>query len=221
MKLEPQKAAKTLSYWLKIRLQFILNIVIGGHFSLEILDYRPGFATLKISGKKVFKAFEKEPGGHRWQRVPPTEKRGRVHTSTITVVVLPEPKEHEVEINMKDVEIKATRGSGAGGQHRNKTDTAIQLWHKPSGIQVRSESCKSQHQNKEIALAILRAKLLRLSEERQYEKISKERRKQAGSGMRGDKIRTIRLQDDTVIDHDSNKKISAKKYLRGGIDLLY
>lgn len=193
----------------------------GGLFEFECLDSRPGFAVLRISGKKVFKAFEKEPGGHRVQRVPPTEKRGRVHTSTITVVVLPEPKNHEVDIDMRDIEIKATRGSGAGGQHRNKNDTAIQLWHKPSGIQIRSESSKSQHQNKENALAILRARLLELSKNSQRNKRRKERRRQAGSGMRGDKVRTIRFQDDTVIDHQTNKRMSVKKYVRGHIDKLY
>jgi peptide chain release factor 1 len=144
-----------------------------------------------------------------------------VHTSTITVVVLAEPKEHEININLKDLDVKTTRGSGAGGQHRNKTDTAVQIKHKPTGLIVRSENSKSQHQNKENAMSILRAKLLKVSKDTQRVNRERQRRNQAGSGMRGDKIRTIRLQDDIVIDHETNKKISAKKYIRGRIDLLY
>lgn len=193
----------------------------GGLFSLEYLDIRPGFAVLRVSGKKVAKAFAKEPGGHRVQRVPPTEKRGRVHTSTITVVVLPEPRQHEFHLDPRDLEIKTTRGSGAGGQHRNKVETAVVVKHLPSGMTVRSENSKSQHQNKENALSILRARLSSLSKNKARVKRDRERRKQAGSGMRGDKIRTIRYQDDIVIDHHSGKKISAKKYTRGHIDLLY
>lgn len=206
-----------------VNLQFKIyqKYAVKSGFSIELLEKNPGIIIFKASGKNIEKKFKNESGGIRWQRVPPTEKRGRVHTSTITVVVMREPKSHEVNLNIKDVEIKATRGSGAGGQHRNKNDTAIQLWHKPTGIQIRSEGSKSQHQNKENALSMLRAKLLEMKEEAQYQRRKNERKRQAGSGMRGDKIRTIRLQDDTVTDHQTNKRMSAKKYMRGEIDRLY
>jgi peptide chain release factor 1 len=104
--------------------------------------------------------FAHESGGHRWQRVPPTEKRGRVHTSTVTVVVLEEPTSSELTIDPRDLEEKFTRGSGAGGQHRNKTDSAVQLRHKPTGVAVRAENGRSQAANRETALRLLRARLI-------------------------------------------------------------
>jgi len=157
----------------------------------------------------------------RWQRVSPTERRGRVHTSTVTVVVLPEFSDKEVFIEPKDLEWKYTKGSGPGGQHRNKTSSAVQLYHKPSGVRIRSETEKSQKQNKEIALSVLKAKLLNVEKEKEQLKRSSIRKKQKGSGQRGDKIRTVRLQDGVVTDHRTNKKMRAKKYLRGFIEDLY
>lgn len=192
----------------------------GGDFSLELVSERPGFVCVKISGKKVAEAFKKEPGGHRWQRVPPTEKRGRVHTSTITVVVLPEVKPSQVKINDKDLEWKTTRSGGPGGQHMQKNDTAVILKHKPSGIVVRCET-RSQAQNKEMALEILRAKLLSNEKREGKQKRKAIRKKQAGSGMRGDKIRTIRLHAGTVVDHQTGKRMKSKQYLRGFVDELY
>lgn len=156
----------------------------------------------------------------RWQRVPPTEKRGRVHTSTVTVVVLAEPSSSELKIDPRDLEEKFTRGSGSGGQHRNKTDTAVQLRHKPSGLSVRAEKGRSQTDNRATALRLLRAKLVEIQQRSAADERDRERRHQAGSGQRGDKIRTIALQRDQVVDHRTGRSCSAREYLRGRLRLL-
>jgi peptide chain release factor 1 len=147
--------------------------------------------------------------------VPATEKRGRVHTSTVTVAVLPEPTEVEVSIPDSEVEVKTTRGSGAGGQHRNKTDTAVVLTHRPSGITVRCENERSLDQNRRLAFAVLRARLW----EREHAKLTDERadlrRRQVGTGMRGDKVWTVRTQDGVVTHHPTGTKIPYEKYLKG------
>lgn len=165
--------------------------------------------------------MSQEAGGHRWQRVPPTEKRGRVHTSTVTVACLREPSEAEVHLDPGDLDIKTTRGSGAGGQHRNTTDSAVVVTHKPSGLSVRVESERSQHQNKATALALLRARLLEAKQNRLANQVNGKRKNQVGSGMRGDKRRTIALQRGQVTDHQSGKSIRAKDYLRGQVEDLW
>lgn len=173
-----------------------------------------------VSGPGATQLFARESGGHRWQRVPPTEKRGRVHTSTVTVVVLAEPSNTELVIDPRDLEEKFTRGSGAGGQHRNKTDTAVQLRHKPSGLSVRAEKGRSQTDNRETALRLLRAKLVAAKQRSEADQRDRERRARAGSGQRGDKIRTIALQRDQVVDHQTGKSCSAREYRRGRLRLL-
>ena len=193
----------------------------GGSFSIELLEECHGFVCFRVKGKGVMNAFKNEAGGHRFQRVSPTERKGRVHTSTITVAVLQEVSEVDLKIDPEDLEIKTTRGSGAGGQHRNMTDSAVIVTHLPSKIKVRCESERSQHQNKEIAMDILRAKLQNIATESATVAYNSERKTQVGSGQRGDKVRTIRLQDDVVVDHQTDKKMSAKLYLKGHIDLLY
>lgn len=196
------------------------KFAVRKNFSIEVLDARLGMIIFKAVGKNIEEHFQKECGGFRWQRIPPTERKGRVHTSTITVVTLPEPKEIEFSLNYNDLEIKTTRGSGPGGQHRNKTDSAVQIKHLPSGLMVRSENHKSQYQNKDAALSILRARLYDIEVNKETTFVANSRKQQAGSGMRGDKTRTIRLQDDIVVDHISDRKISAKEYMKGFIDLL-
>jgi peptide chain release factor 1 len=159
--------------------------------------------------------FKNEPGGHRWQRIPPTEKRGRVQTSTVTVAVLREPTQQELVIPDRDLEVSTCRGSGAGGQHRNVTDSAVQMRHIPTGTMVRCESERSQLQNRSTALAVMRARLLALQEEAATSSRNGARKNQVGSGMRGDKIRTIRVQDGIVTDHQLDVKVPLKEYLRG------
>lgn len=185
----------------------------GGVFNVEILESRPGILTFEATGPRVGETFANEAGGHRWQRIPPTEKRGRVQTSTVTVAVLPEPTEAQVHIRDSDLEMQMVRGSGAGGQKRNKTSNCILLKHKPSGLTIRCESERSLTQNRASALALLRSRLW----ERQNALVSSQRenqrRAQVGSGMRGDKRRTIRA--DGVIDHVTGKRWEFKQYSRG------
>lgn len=138
-----------------------------------------------------------------------------MQTSTITVAVLPEPKHHEIHINTKDLREKFTCGSGAGGQHRNKNATAVQLTHIPSGLSVRAESEKSQRQNRENALALLKAKLLQEKKSKSKKTRLKMRQEQVGTGMRGDKTRTIRVRHNQVVDHMSGRQITYKDYSRG------
>lgn len=138
----------------------------------------------------------------------------------MTVAVLPEPSAAEVRLNERDLDWKACRGSGAGGQHRNTTDSAVQLTHLPTGIMVRCESERSQHQNKELARGLLRARLREAEQAGRDQKRNRKRRDQIGGGARGDKRRTIALQRDQVTDHVTGKQMSAKQYLRGLIEDL-
>lgn len=170
--------------------------------------------VFRASGKAAKKAFEHERGGHRWQRVPPTERRGRRQTSTITVAVLPEPDERQLFVNQRDLEYTTRRGSGPGGQHRNKTDSCVDLRHIPSGLVVTVDG-RSQHQNKQAALQILRARLLDKQRADDTLQSNQQRRGQIGCGQRGDKRRTIRVHDDLVVDHVTGKKVSYQRYMKG------
>lgn len=190
----------------------------GGRFDVELVEERPGLIVFRASGKGAVTAFANESGGHRWQRIPPTEKRGRMQTSTIAVAVLPEPTETQVTVREADLKWAYCRGSGAGGQHRNVTDSAVILTHVPTGIKVRCESERSQHQNKETALEVLRARIWDAANEQRSSALSSSRREQVGSGMRADKRRTIRSQDGVVTDHVLNRQWQLKKYLRGDWD---
>jgi len=196
---------------------------LGGpfDFTLEVVAERPGYIALRVTGKDARRAFRNEAGGHRWQRVPPTEKRGRVHTSTITVAVLREPTPSQVRLDPKDLDITTCRGSGKGGQHKNVTDSAVQVKHKPSGIIVRAEAERSQNQNKELALGVLRAKLQEVRTEGENTRRNARRRSQVGCGARGDKRRTVRLQAGQVVDHITGRRTSAKSYLRGQLEKLW
>ena len=192
------------------------KLLIRGDFSYELIEERSGFLSFMVEGKGAKELFSNESGGHRWQRVPPTEKRGRVQTSTITVAVLDMINEwdHNHELNMQEVDITTTKGSGPGGQHRNKTESCVVVTHKPTGIVIRIDS-KSQHQNKALALKILKSKLVEIKENQVQVQANQIRKEQVGSGMRGDKIRTYREKDDVVIDHRSDSKWSLNNWLRG------
>jgi len=185
------------------------NFASGGGFDFEPVEIRSGFVSARITGKDIG-FFSNEAGGHRWQRVPKNDDR--VQTSTVTVAVLPEPTETQLHIREQDLEWSTCRGSGAGGQHRNKTESAVQLRHIPTGTTVRCESERSQSQNKRTALATLRARIWEAQQNAGSAARSIDRRQQVGSGMRGDKRRTIRA--DGVVDHITGKRWKFKDYVR-------
>lgn len=156
---------------------------------------------LKITGNEVFRFLKYESGVHRVQRVPATETQGRVHTSTVTVAVMPEAEEVDVEMKADDLRIEVCRAGGAGGQHVNRTESAVQVFHLPTGIMVRCEDGRSQGQNKEKALQILRTRLYELKLREQQEAYSAHRRSLIGSGDRSEKIRTYNFPQSRVTDH--------------------
>lgn len=158
-------------------------------------------ASFEVRGKGAYETLRFETGVHRVQRVPETEKSGRVHTSTASVAVMPVRKKHTVEIKEGDVEIEFSRAGGKGGQNVNKVETAVRLVHKPTGIAVRCTSERSQVKNRERAYSILFAKLESMEEEKEAKKYASERKNQIGTGDRSEKIRTYNILQDRVTDH--------------------
>lgn len=156
---------------------------------------------LKITGDEVFRFMKYESGVHRVQRVPATETQGRIHTSTITVAVLPEAEEVDVDMNPNDLRIEVCRSGGSGGQHVNTTDSAVQIFHLPTGLYVRCEHGRSQTKNKELALQIMRSKLYEKKMQEQQAAYSENRRSLIGSGDRSEKIRTYNFPQSRCTDH--------------------
>lgn len=179
-------------------------------WSVEHLESSPsevgGFkeVILKISGDEVFRFLKYESGVHRVQRVPATETQGRIHTSTVTVAVMPEAEAVDVELKMEELNIQATRSGGPGGQHVNTTDSAVQITHLPTGLQVKCQDGRSQTQNKEKGLEILRTKLFEMKQREESEKYSAQRKSLIGSGDRSEKIRTYNFPQSRVTDHRVN-----------------
>ena len=176
-------------------------------WKIEVLNANPtelgGYKEISfsINGDGAYSKFKFESGVHRVQRVPETETQGRIHTSTVTVAVLPEVDDVEVEINPKDLQIDTYRSGGAGGQHVNKTESAIRITHLPTGTVVECQDERSQYKNKDRAMKILRSRILEAEREKQHEAIAGERRAQVGTGDRSERIRTYNFPQGRVSDH--------------------
>ncbi len=173
-------------------------------------------ATFEILGSRAYEALRYETGVHRVQRIPVTEKSGRIHTSTASVVILPMRKKPTIEINPSDIEMEFSRSGGAGGQNVNKVETAVRLIHRPSGVDVRCQSERSQLKNREKAMTLLIAKLEMLHEEEEAKKHAETRRSQIGTGDRSEKIRTYNIPQNRITDHRIKESWHAIESILGG-----
>ena len=174
--------------------------------------------TFMVEGEGAYSRFKFESGVHRVQRVPETESQGRIQTSTATVAVLPEAEDIEIEINPADITIESCKSSGAGGQHVNKTESAVRLTHKPSGIVIECQEERSQFKNRDKAMKMLKTKLYDMKQSEQSEKIASERRSQVGTGDRSERIRTYNYPQGRVTDHRISLTLhSLESFLNGNI----
>lgn len=220
MNFAQQKVETILSCSFATWLQFMRRRPSGGLFSCEIIHEREGEITIEVSGNGAWELFRHEAGGHRWQRIPPTEQNGRRHSSTFTVAVFRD-SDTSVAFDESAIEFEATCGHGPGGQHRNKTATAIRATHKPSGAVVFIQDSRSQRTNMERAKAVLRQRVTALEAESLSKSQNAQRQSQIGSGERSDKIRTVQEQNDRVVDHRTNRKCNVAAYLKGEIWRLH
>lgn len=195
------------------------------HWKLEVLNENEtglgGYKEISfmITGKGVYSRLKFESGVHRVQRVPDTESSGRIHTSTATVAVLPVVEDVEIEINPSDIKMEVFRASGAGGQHINKTSSAVRLIHEPTGIVVECQTERSQFQNKDNAMKMLRTKLYEIEKQKQDSEIANSRKSQVGSGDRSEKIRTYNYPQGRITDHRIGMSIyQMENFLNGDID---
>ncbi len=175
-------------------------------------------ANINVKGDQVYRRLKYESGVHRVQRVPVTESQGRIHTSTATVAVMPEIEDVEVDINPTDIEVLTTRSGGAGGQNVNKVETAVRLFHKPSGIQIHCTQQRSQHQNRELAMQMLKTKLYDIEIQKQMKEVTDLRRSQVGSGDRSERIRTYNYPQDRVTDHRIGQNFALTPVVEGDLD---
>ena len=195
------------------------------HWKLEILNENEtglgGYKEISfmITGKGVYSRLKFESGVHRVQRVPDTESSGRIHTSTATVAVLPVVEDVEIEINPADIKMEVFRSSGAGGQHKNKTSSAVRLIHEPTGIVVECQTERSQFQNRDNAMKMLRTKLYEIEKQKQDSEIANSRKSQVGSGDRSEKIRTYNYPQGRITDHRIGMSVyQMENFLNGDID---
>jgi len=201
------------------------SVIRGWKFST--LDTSPGtiggYKTFigRIEGQGVYDTLRLESGVHRVQRVPTTEKAGRVHTSTATVALLPMVEAKEVNVNLGDLEVTFSRAGGPGGQNVNKIESAVRILHKPTGIVVSCREERNQHANREKAMEVLRAKLYEMQRSKEVGDVAANRREQVGTADRSEKIRTYNFPDDRITDHRFNAKVhNIEKVLEGDLDSL-
>lgn len=181
---------------------------------------RQGEVAIEVQGADL-SGLDNEPGGHRIQRVPPTERKGRVHTSTVTVAVIDsEDVWTTPTIAKSDLKIEWYSGTGAGGQHRNKHQNSCRITHIPTGLVVKAE-CRSRQNSLDSAMAEIQRRLDEQCQRQYNNTIASDRKRQVGSGQRGDKIRTYRFQDDVVQDHLTGKRAKCSQILKGNIDHLW
>ena len=197
------------------------------HWKLEVVNENEtglgGYKEISfmITGKGAYSRLKFESGVHRVQRVPDTESSGRIHTSTVTVAVLPEAEDVEVEINPADIKMDVFRASGAGGQHVNKTSSAVRLTHIPTGIVAECQTERSQVQNREYAMRLLRSRIYEIELEKQEKELASERKSQVGSGDRSEKIRTYNYPQGRITDHRIGFSIfQMEDFLNGNLDEL-
>lgn len=195
------------------------------HWKVEILNENEtglgGYKeiTFMITGKGAYSRLKFESGVHRVQRVPDTESSGRIHTSTATVAVLPEVEDVEIDINPSDIKMEVYRASGAGGQHVNKTSSAVRLIHEPTGIVAECQTERSQVQNREYAMRMLRTKLYEIEQKKIDDELAKERKSQVGTGDRSEKIRTYNYPQGRITDHRIGFSIyQVDDFLNGNLD---
>jgi peptide chain release factor 1 len=179
------------------------------------------YITAEVRGNNIYNLMKNEAGVHRVQRVPITEKGGRIHTSAASVAVLPKIEGNQIDIKESDLEIEYYRASGPGGQNVNKVETAVRIRHKPTNIVVSCQSERTQQRNKEIALQILKSKIWELEQEKITNQLSSERKKQIGTQDRSEKIRTYNFQQNRVTDHRINKSwYNLEKILDGDLEII-
>ncbi len=210
-------AGELLSMYVKFAVKKGLNVEQLDEGVIKI----SGLASPKQREGGAFGLFKYEAGVHRVQRTPATEKRGRIHTSTATVAVLPELEDIDLHINPADIEFEAFRSGGAGGQNVNKVSTAVRLRHKPTDIVVTCQTERHQHQNRENAMKMLRAKLWEIEVDKRHGEISELKATQVGRGMRAEKIRTYNFPQDRITDHRLNKSWRhIEEILDGGLSKI-
>ncbi len=197
-------------------------------WKVDILDYTPSdlgglkSASFMISGEDVYRELMFESGVHRVQRVPATETQGRIHTSTVTVAVLPEAEEVDIQINPADLRFDVYRSSGAGGQCVNTTDSAVRVTHIPTGISFASQQERSQHKNRDIAIKMLRSKMLEIKIQEEQKKMADERKGQVGTGDRSERIRTYNFPQNRLTDHRYGiTRYDLPEIMRGNVGPLF
>ena len=197
------------------------NFSILDYNQTSLDRYKTFVGKITAENENIYELLKQESGVHRIQRIPKTEKSGRVHTSTATVAILPEVEAKEININPNDLEATFCRAGGPGGQNVNKVETAVRILHKPSGIVVASRAERSQHANRETAMSVLRSKLYEIQKEAESQKLGANRKDQIGTADRSEKIRTYNFPDDRITDHRFNIKVhNIENVLNGDLDIL-